>query len=51
MTDTIKAICENLGNELDIPMSTSLLEISRRLTSETHPLLAAFVSHRVEELT
>ena len=50
MTDTIKVICENLGNELDIPMGTSLLEISRRLTSGPHPFLAAFVNNRVKEL-
>lgn len=50
MTDTIKVICENLGNELDIPMGTSLLEISRRLTSGLHPFLAAFVNNRVKEL-
>ena len=50
MTDTIKVICENLSNELDIPMGTSLLEISRRLTSGPHPFLAAFVNNRVKEL-
>ena len=50
MTDTIKVICENLGSELDIPMGTSLLEISRRLTSGPHPFLAAFVNNRVKEL-
>ena len=50
MTDTIKVICENLGNELNIPMGTSLLEISRRLTSGPHPFLAAFVNNRVKEL-
>ena len=50
MTDTIKVICENLGNEVDIPMGTSLLEISRRLTSGPHPFLAAFVNNRVKEL-
>ena len=50
MTDTIKVICENLGNELDIPMGTSLLEISRRLTSGPHPFLATFVNNRVKEL-
>ena len=50
MTDKIKVICENLGNELDIPMGTSLLEISRRLTSGPHPFLAAFVNNRVKEL-
>ena len=50
MTDTIKVICENLGNELDIPMGTSLLEISRRLTAGAHPFLAAFVNNRVKEL-
>lgn len=50
MTDTIKVICENLGSELEIPMGTSLLEISRRLTSGPHPFLAAFVNNRVKEL-
>lgn len=50
MTDKIKVICENLGSELDIPMGTSLLEISRRLTSGPHPFLAAFVNNRVKEL-
>ena len=50
MTDKIKVICENLGSELEIPMGTSLLEISRRLTSGPHPFLAAFVNNRVKEL-
>ena len=50
MTDKIKVICENLGSELEIPMGTSLLEISRRLTAGAHPFLAAFVNNRVKEL-
>ena len=50
MTDKIKVICENLGSDLEIPMGTSLLEISRRLTAGAHPFLAAFVNNRVKEL-
>ena len=50
MTDFIKVVCENIGGELEVPMGTTLLEVSKRLTSGPYPFLAAFVNNRIKEL-
>lgn len=50
MTDIIKIVCENGCGELEVPMGTTLLEVSRRLTPGLHPFLAAYVDNRIKEL-
>lgn len=50
MTDTLSVVCENLGQTLEVPAGTSLLELSRELGPQPHPFLAALVDNRIREL-
>lgn len=50
MTDTIKVICENTGDELETMRGTSLLELSARMATGARPHLAAFVNNQLRDL-
>ncbi len=50
MADTIKIVCDNLGEELEVASGTSLAEVARRIEPGPRPFLAAEVNNRIKEL-
>ena len=50
MVDSVSVVCDNLGQTLDVPMGTPLLELARDVRSGGRPFLAAMVDNRIKEL-
>jgi len=51
MADTIRIVCDNTNDTIDVAMGTSLLELEDRLGPRNgRPFLAAFVNNRIKEL-
>lgn len=50
MSDTIRVVCDNLGETLFVPMGTPLLELAGRIEPGAYPFLAALVNNRIKEL-
>ena len=51
MTDTLSVVCDNLGQPLEVPAGSSLLEVAQLLGPQEFPFLAAMVDHRLRELS
>lgn len=57
--EKVEILCENLGRKIYVPKGTSLLEIAREFcptvadpkTKRKFPVLAAYVDHKLKELT
>ena len=50
MADSIKVICDNLGDPIRVAMGTPLSDVAAQLTPGRYPFLAAFVNNRIKEL-
>ncbi|MDE5709235.1 MAG: nucleoside kinase, partial [Alistipes sp.] len=51
MTDTIRIVCDNLGEEIEVQMGATLQEAAARIAPNPRPFLAAMVDNRIKELS
>ncbi|MDE6375015.1 MAG: nucleoside kinase [Alistipes sp.] len=51
MTDTIRIVCDNLGEEIEVQMGATLQEAAARIAPGPRPFLAAMVDNRIKELS
>ena len=51
MCDSVKVLCENSSEHVDVPIGTSLLQLLDKVKIDgKSPILAAYVNNRLKEL-